>query len=339
MEKRGSKSRVSPGGRQIGGSAVKSITFNFVRKLLSIVIVALIIGLGVYQPQLSSASGSLFPNMPAPRQVHERTVKTTPTPIAAAPPEVNQYAIDWPLMNKDYNQTRATVDSPLTCQNVNTLDVAWSFTIPGIGRFGGAASNPIVMSKTVFFQDLRANVFALDFDTGAVKWQHLYDSPNSEGPNGVAVGWGKVFVHKDVYTLAALDANTGIELWTNRISNIPTTGIDIQPMVYDNLVFTSTVPGTGDLFYSPGGIGVIYALDQSTGNIVWQFSTVDTPNLWGHPEVNSGGGCWYPPAIDTNTGNMFWAVANPAALPGHRPVAERFQPSWSEPVYQLSDGL
>jgi outer membrane protein assembly factor BamB/plastocyanin len=241
----------------------------------------------------------------------------TPTPNkGSAPPEVTQYASDWPLPNRDYSQTRATNDSSINSTNVNNLGVAWSFAIPGIGAYGGGTSNPIIMGNTVFFQDGKANVFALDLQTGAVKWQKLYNTDKVEGPNGPAVGYGKVFVAKDLYTMAALDMNTGQELWSNRLSNVATTGIDIQPSVYDGLVYVSTVPGTGDIFYAPGGMGVIYALDEKTGEIKWQFNTVYPDDLWGHPEVNSGGGAWYSPAVDINTGMTFWGIGNPAPFPG-----------------------
>ena len=36
----------------------------------------------------------------------------------------------------------------------------------------------------------------------------------------------------------------------------------------------------------------------------------------GQPTVNSGGGAWYPPAIDTTTGTMYWGIGNPAPFPG-----------------------
>jgi len=245
------------------------------------------------------------------------TPTATPTPKpGSAPSEVTQYAQDWPLPNRDYSQTRATKDSSINSGNVNDLGVAWSFAMPGIGTFGGGTSTPIIMGNTVFFQDGKANVFALDFKTGAVKWQRLYNTDKVEGPNGPAVGYGKVFVAKDLYTMAALDMNTGQELWTNKLSNVATTGIDIQPSVYDGLVYTSTVPGTGDVFYAPGGMGLIYALDEKTGQTKWSFNTVYPDNLWGHPEVNSGGGAWYSPAIDVNTGMTFWGIGNPAPFPG-----------------------
>jgi outer membrane protein assembly factor BamB len=232
------------------------------------------------------------------------------------PPEVADHAGDWPLPNKDYANTRATVDSSINSENVSDLGVAWSFSIPGIGAYGAASSNPIIAGDVVYFQDLKCNVFALDLETGEVRWSKFYNVSAVVGPNGPAVGWGKVFVAKDLYNVTALDAGTGEEVWSTMLSKVSTTGIDIQPAVYDNLVYVSTVPGTGDVFYAPGGIGKIYALDAETGDVVWNFSTVDSPDLWGNEGVNSGGGCWYPPSIDLESGITFWGIGNPAPFPG-----------------------
>ena len=232
------------------------------------------------------------------------------------PPEVTQHTKDWPLPNKDYSNTRFTADATINSGNVGKLTSLWSFKIPGIGAFGGGSSNPIIMGDNIYFQDLKANVFSLNLQDGHVNWQKIYNISDVEGPNGPAVGWGKVFVAKDLYTIAALNASTGEEIWTTKISNVNSTGIDIQPSVYDDMVYVSTVPGTGDIFYAPGGIGVIYALNQNSGTIAWNFSTVDSPSLWGHPEINSGGGCWYTPAIDVNRGVTYWGVSNPAPFPG-----------------------
>lgn len=232
------------------------------------------------------------------------------------PPEVTEFAQDWPLPNKDYQNSRATIDSEISSDNVANLSAVWSFPIPGISAYGAAASNPIIVGDKVYLQDLGCNVFCLDLQTGEILWSKLYNVSKVVGPNGPAVGLGKVFVASDLYNVTALDAQTGEEVWTTRLSDVPTTGIDIQPVVYDGLVYVSTVPGTGDIFYAPGGIGVIYALDAETGQVVWSFSTVDSDDLWGHREVNSGGGAWYPPAVDVQTGITFWGIGNPAPFPG-----------------------
>ena len=66
------------------------------------------------------------------------------------PPEVTEHAKDWPLPNRDYSNTRFTADATINSGNVGKLGLAWSFKIPGIGAFGGAASNPIIMGNNVF---------------------------------------------------------------------------------------------------------------------------------------------------------------------------------------------
>ena len=71
-----------------------------------------------------------------------------------------------------------------------------------------------------------------------------------------------------------------------------------------------------DGIYVGGDAGVLHALDQATGAIDWTFDTVDSPDIWGNPQVNSGGGAWFPPSIDTRSGRMFWGIANPSPFPG-----------------------
>jgi len=232
------------------------------------------------------------------------------------PPEVLRYSMDWPLPNKDYANTRATFDANISSENVQGLQIAWSMPINASSLFGGASSNPIILGDRIYFQDLQSNVYSLDLLDGSLVWKQNYSLANI-GPNGPAVGWGKLFSAKGVHKISALDLETGAELWETNISDRSTVGIDIQPAVYNHTVYVSTVPGTSsEDFYSGGGIGVIYALAEESGEIEWNFSTVDTAELWGNKEVNSGGGCWYTPSVDLNTGIMFWGVGNPAPWPG-----------------------
>jgi glucose dehydrogenase len=171
----------------------------------------------------------------------------------AIPPEVIQHIKDWPLPNKDYSNTRATMDSDINSSNVNSLQVAWSVPINATGLFGSASSNPLILGDTVYFQDLSSNVFSLMLENGDIKWKQIYDL-STIGPNGPAVGWGKVFASKGVYNITALDKDTGKELWARNISTGKTVGIDIQPLVYNEDVYISTVPGTSASdFYTGGG--------------------------------------------------------------------------------------
>ncbi len=214
------------------------------------------------------------------------TITGTPTPQPSTGA--------WPQANYDYSNTRNTSGSSITEQNVNQLGVAWNVPVSG----------------------LQSNVYAVDLQTGKLKWMKMYNAA-SIGPNGVALDNNKLFVISSETSIAALDAATGNEIWTWQDPQPKLQGIDQQPTVYNGTVYISTVPGIGvTSFYQGGQVGVLYALDEQTGNVKWSFNTVKDGNLWGNPQVNSGGGAWYPPAIDTATGTTYWGIGNPAPYPG-----------------------
>jgi glucose dehydrogenase len=231
------------------------------------------------------------------------------------PPEVVQYAADWPLPGRDYLNSRATKTSSIDASNVATLAVAWQTRLPGRGSYGNIATTPLIAGDTIYIEDLSIKINAIDRETGAVRWTTAYPGL-SIGPIGVALGWGKVFAIRGSDTIVALDSSTGAELWASKLITTPSQGIDIQPTVYDDLVFASTVPVSLNGIYHGGDRGSLYALHQSTGEVAWSFDTVDSPDLWGNPDVNAGGGAWYPPAIDTGRGRIYWGIANPAPFPG-----------------------
>lgn len=236
----------------------------------------------------------------------------------AIPPEVSNNTNQWPMANHNYSNTRTAGQSTITSENVNGLGVAWAFPIPGGAQFGAAASAPLIADNIVYFQDLSSNVFALNLEDGSLNWQKLYDN-DVIGPNGPAIGYGRVYISSGVDTFAALDMESGEEVWSVDTQGRPTGAI--QPYVYDNKVYITTQAGVGGegetsyRGYAGGTSGFIYALDVETGETLWEFQTV-TDGFWGNEEVNSGGGVWFSPAIDTNTGTTFWGTGNPAPFPG-----------------------
>ena len=50
--------------------------------------------------------------------------------------------------------------------------------------------------------------------------------------------------------------------------------------------------------------------------LLWSFDTVASPDLWGNPSVNSGGGSWYPPSFSPASGLLYVGIANPAPFVG-----------------------
>ena len=84
----------------------------------------------------------------------------------AVPHEISEHSTQWPLPNKDYSSTRYASGSIISSANVHSLKIAWSFPIPGSGKFGTAATNPLISDDIVYFQDLGSNIFALDLESG-----------------------------------------------------------------------------------------------------------------------------------------------------------------------------
>ena len=237
--------------------------------------------------------------------------------LSNAPSDVRDAYQDWPLANKDYANTRNQQITNISSKTVKNLKPSWSYPISGHGAFGSASTNPLIIHDSVFFQDLSGNVVSINLTDGNPIWSKNYNSTTILGPNGPAIGYGKIYLSPDVYSITALDSSNGLEHWSVRVSPSNSTGINVQPTVYDGKIFLATVPGTSaNDFYAGGQFGQLYALDEATGAILWNTSTIDSPELWGNTSVNSGGGAWYSPAIDTRTGITYWGIGNPAPFPG-----------------------
>lgn len=239
---------------------------------------------------------------------------TTDRPALEPPPEVTEHADEWPLPGRDYANARARTDATITSGTIDGLEEVWSVPLPGAAAFGNASTTPVILDGVVYVQDLQSNVWAVDLEDGTVRWTHTYGA-FQVGPNGVAVGYDKVFVAKGMDDIAALDVRTGEEVWSTRITATETDGVDIQPTVVDGMVLASTVPVSLNGQFRPGDRGVLWALDAETGERVWTFDTVPE-DLWGDPTVNSGGGSWFPPAVDLEEGLVYWGTGNPAPFPG-----------------------
>jgi outer membrane protein assembly factor BamB len=240
------------------------------------------------------------------------------TPVAlgpAVPPEYDT-ATNWPSENYDLKGTRNAQGSNISSETIGTLGDAWKFNVDISAAYGALVTPPSIVDGVVYQQDAMSNVYAIDLETGETIWtiEHNEAVP-SGGPNGTAVAYGNVY-----YTLGgpgdviAVDAATGEQIWSNNIQGPKNEGITISPLVYDNIVYVSTIPGTVDGFYDGGERGMIHAMDASTGEVIWYFDTT-TDNLWGNAVVNSGGGLWHPPSVDED-GMIYGGIGNAGPYPG-----------------------
>ena len=229
--------------------------------------------------------------------------------VPGAPPEVRGQGNAWPLPDHDYNNSRDAGASPIRASTVSRLTTAWS-----VPMSVGASTSPIVIGGMTYVQDEAGTVYAIDASSGLVKWK-TKPLGFSIGPWGVSVGWGKLFASTST-GVAAFRLSDGTPLWTRKITTTAGQGVDMQTLPYGGRVYIASVPVNVGNYYKGGSVGYLEALDAATGKVDWTFDTVRSKNLWGNPAVNSGGGAWYPPAIDIRRNTLYWGVANPAPFVG-----------------------
>jgi len=259
-------------------------------------------------PASSEEGGGIVSNAPGP----------TPTPLGPAePPELSSSETNWAVENRDLKGTRHATGSQISSETVSELGTAWILPYDISSLFGALTANPIIVDDTLYIQDARSNVKALNRETGEVIWERAYDQDiPSGGPNGVAVGYGLVvFPVGGEGEVVAVDAATGEDVWSVNIQGPRGEGITMAPAIYDSTVYISTIPGNTSSFYTGGQRGFLHALDASTGRVLWYFDTT-VDNLWGNARMNSGGGLWHPPSFD-DEGNIYAGIGNAAPYPGN----------------------
>jgi outer membrane protein assembly factor BamB len=243
------------------------------------------------------------------------TTPSTTGKSAAAPTAApsSTLSMTWSLPGADLQNNR-DAGGPINASNVSTLGVAWTDPIKGVGAFGSYSATPVVANGVMYTQDLSSDVEAINVSTGKVVWTKAYNSPNV-GPDGVTVVNGVVYGATGTSAFA-LQARTGEQLWSKKITRNANEGVDMAPGYNDGTVYVSTVPGNGHGFYVGNGQAILWAMDAKTGATKWKWDEVPT-NLWSdkHTNINSGGGQWDPPTFDSQ-GNLYVGVANPAPFTG-----------------------
>jgi hypothetical protein len=199
----------------------------------------------------------------------------------------NDYGKDWPMYR--YDQSRVA-ESPLPLPNtlilqwtrqLPPLKPAWNSTFAKSSLTFDKGYEPVIMGKMMFVGSNRSDsVTAYDTDTGTEKWRFYAEGPVRLAP--VAVN-EKVYFVSDDGCLYCLDAATGAQLWKfdDRAS---------RRLNFGNGRLISVWPARGGPVYYDGkiyfGSGVwpmegtyFYAVDATTGNLIWKNDSVSAFNV------------------------------------------------------------
>lgn len=266
------------------------------------------------------------------------------TPSASAPSAGAGTTFEnWGTYGYDLGNTRHVPFKEITADNVNDLGVIWSADLKTLDKDvkNGNQAYPVVIDGVIYITTSGNQVFAFEATTGKQLWH--WKPPAEEAANyskagiianrGVAVGDGKVFMLTIDCQLVALDQKTGELVKKVKLS-------DFYPDVtMENGYYETTAP----LFYN----GIVYIGSSGGDNGVRGFEAAfkasDLTPAWDSPfwtvppkgqdwlanSIFQGGGAvWNPPAIDPDTGIMYFAVGNPApdfygeGRPGDNPYTD-----------------
>jgi polyvinyl alcohol dehydrogenase (cytochrome) len=215
--------------------------------------------------------------------------------------------------------------------NVNRLELKWAFAFPD--GVTSASSQPAVVGDTLYVGGWNAKVYALDRETGAIKWTYnTADFTGSVegggtqlpiGTNAVrdapAVSNGKVYFGDVIGNTYALDAETGAFLWARKIDAHFTARIVGSPIVFRNRVFIGLSSVESGYPIDPTYPcctfrGKLVALDALSGAEAWHYYTVESAQPTGFNSIGtprfgpSGAAVWSTPAIDPLTNTIYFGT-------------------------------
>ena len=242
------------------------------------------------------------------------------------------------LSNMSYAQTRYYPASQINSKNVAQLRPVFNFQTAVLESMETA---PIVVDGVMYITTSYNHVYALDAKTGKEFWHYKHKmGPVTTyccGPNnrGVAIMGDRVFMGTLDARLVALDARTGKVVWNVEIAD-PELGYSetMAPVAVDGKILIGTNGG------EYGIRGFVKAFDAADGKLLWTFNTIPEQGHEGVWAVNDatgrnmlrdiaaekaqlashggdfyktlGGGVWMAPAVDRETGTVFFVVGNPS---------------------------
>ena len=206
---------------------------------------------------------------------------------------VNQQTIanpqsQWLSYGRDYQEQRFSPLAQINRDNINQLDLAWSFKF---STARGMEATPLVHNGVIYISTGWSHVHALDARTGEQLWHYDANVAKSHlaktccGPvnRGVALWQGDSGAELQVFfgaldgRLIALNATTGTENWSVQTTptdgNYSITGAPrVVPRVVNGIDKGMVIIGNGGA--ELGVRGFVSAYDVKTGEQIWRFYTV-----------------------------------------------------------------
>ena len=220
----------------------------------------------------------------------------------------------WASPNGSRASTRAATRAAITSRTVATLEPAWRFRFRGKGGgFGLLTSTPLVVGGTVYVQDAKSSVFALERSSGRLRWARIYSAPN-DGPNGAAVVGGRVVRGDGHHRLRAQPARTGGGSGAAASPTVTSSSSTSRPS--STAAASTSAPSAS----RPAAVARSTRSTRGTGRVRWKFDTV--AKRVAALRSAGGGGAWNPVSVDA-AGRVYAGISNPGPWGGTKARPER----------------
>ena len=179
----------------------------------------------------------------------------------------------------DKKNTRNAL-SEITSENVQTLKLKWVFAYPSATR---ARSQPSLSGNAVFVGGQNLFLYALDKETGCVRWRTKTDGEIRSAP---AVYFGEsgefIFVGDYEGNLYKINPYTGERIWTKSLRYHPRVILTGSVRVYGDVIFVPLssrewADGADPEYQCCTFRGGLMALDVEDGEEIWTTYSIPLP--------------------------------------------------------------
>ena len=240
--------------------------------------------------------------------------------------DTNAVPGEWPIAGQNLSNSRGRVgEQQIGTSNVGQLVTRWVFETGA-----DVSATPTVAGNTVYFPDWAGNLFAVNAETGELRWSHQISAyngrPGSVSRVSPAVFENELIIGDNVRSsmehdgahVLAVDRDSGKLLWITQVDAHPAAVITGSPVFNGSVVYVGVSSNEEGLASDANYVcctfrGSMVALNASTGAVLWKTFVV--PDNKGQPNAYSGGAIWQPPAIDPLRGSLFIGTGNNYTVP------------------------
>jgi len=192
-----------------------------------------------------------------------------------------------------------SLDGNIYALSTNGGQLLWKYSVRA------CYSSPTVANGVVYIGGF-TGLSALDAIHGTLIWE--YPILDGIGYSAAAFANGVVYVNDLDNYIDAIDATTGVLVWKRYVGCGRCTTIETSPAVAGNIVY---VAGELDVF----------ALNATTGEVVWEYPIGGTSSPAVANDVVYGGSYDYLFALNASTGVLLWQYLTPGIVNSSPAVA------------------